>query len=123
MAESASLSHTEPDSAADDVPDLRSLASAPSVTTDEYRDAARQMNSTIVSYWADTKALYIWTVPPDGPIHAARVEVTPERLRELIARTGAWSAEGAARNGGAAARGLTTRSGAQVTAAVRSRAA
>lgn len=120
----AALSHAGSDSAADDVPDLRTLASAPGVTLEEYRQAARDMGSTIVSYWAARRALYIWTIPAEGDIQVARVDVTRKRLGELIARAGAWYRPTTPLSGGADPAGRqAASSGSQVVAPETSRAA
>ena len=92
--------HAAGESAQADVPDLRSLTSAASVTAEEYRAAAHRMTSTILTYWTDDQGLYIWVVPPEGEILLAHVNVTPDRLRELIRNTGASGSNGESRSGG-----------------------
>lgn len=69
-------------------PELRSLVSVLPFSLPEVQTAARRLNSTVLSYWVAPDATYIWVVPADGMIHTAVVEVSQQRLEELIGSLG-----------------------------------
>lgn len=64
---------------------LRSVVAAPAFSLKEMAAAADRLHSTLLSYWVAREATYVWVVSPGRPVHAARVEVTPQRLEQLVA--------------------------------------
>ncbi|MGH9445977.1 MAG: CHAT domain-containing protein, partial [Terriglobia bacterium] len=65
-------------------PHLQSFASTQPFSVTQMVAAARQMRSTILSYWTGERATYIWVVKADGSIGSARVGVSRARLEALI---------------------------------------
>src|SRR6185295_11510018 len=62
--------------------ELASPESAPAPAVDEIRAAAGRLRSTLLAYFVTGEATYVWVVPPDGPIRAARLHVTAARLTD-----------------------------------------
>ncbi|MGH9604881.1 MAG: CHAT domain-containing protein, partial [Terracidiphilus sp.] len=65
-------------------PHLQSFASTQPFSVTQMVAAARQMRSTILSYWTGEQATYIWVVKSDGSIGSARVGVSRARLEALV---------------------------------------
>ena len=99
--------------------ELRSFAAAEPYTLKELAAAAARLNSTVLSYWVNRTATYIWAVRPDGSVAGARVEVAREELEKRIAETRTLS--GGERRRGEVEREIILRGGeaARVSAAVR----
>ena len=45
---------------------------------------AGRLHSTILSYWVDAAATWVWVIRPDGRITATRLDVTANRLTSLV---------------------------------------
>ena len=58
---------------------LGDVAARKWVFAEMVRTAAR-LHSTVVAYWVDTPATFVWVVQPDGRIASARIPVTSARL-------------------------------------------
>ncbi len=68
-------------------PELRSFVTAEPYTLSELAAAAARLNSTILTYWVNKSATYVWAVKPDGRVHGVRVNVTRDDLEKRIAET------------------------------------
>jgi CHAT domain-containing protein/Tfp pilus assembly protein PilF len=66
--------------------ELTSLQTAVSPTLAAIRTAARRLNATLVEYLATNDRLIIWTIAPDGALHAATVAVPRSTLERLTRR-------------------------------------
>jgi len=49
---------------------------------------AKRLGSTVITYWFNSDAAYIWVIQPEGAIHCVRVRVSEKRLSELISQAG-----------------------------------
>jgi CHAT domain-containing protein len=63
-----------------------SLQTAASPTLDDMRAAAARLHATLVEYLAARDRLFIWTIAPDGTLHAATVRVARAALERLTRR-------------------------------------
>ncbi len=63
---------------------------APVATVDAMAQQARELKSTVVSYWIDEDGLMIWVVTPNGVAAHRAVKVSARQLSRLVERT--WSA-------------------------------
>lgn len=68
-------------------PELRSFVTAEPYSLAELAAAAARLNSTILSYWVNKSATYVWAVKPDGRVDGVRVNVSREELEKTIAET------------------------------------
>lgn len=50
-------------------------------------EAARRLQSTVLSYWVGDDALFVWVVGPQGQVYSRRVEVLRSTLAALVAAT------------------------------------
>ena len=75
--------------------DLRSLASATPLSSDELVGLTARLQSTLVSYWVAPDATYVWVVRPSGEITGQRIAVTERRLLALVRQTWMTDASGA----------------------------
>ncbi len=69
------------------LPRLDSSAAVRAATVPDMIATARRLHSTLLVYWVNPDAVYIWTITPDGAIHDARVEVTMSKVIGLVAAT------------------------------------
>ena len=60
---------------------------APVATAASIANQARQLNSTVLSYWIDEDGLMIWVVTPDGSTAHRAVKVSAQQLSRLVERT------------------------------------
>lgn len=93
-------------------PNLPSLVAVPHTSLDTLAATARELNSTLLAYWVDDSAVYVWTVQRDGTVAGARTAIKRADLEALVSET--WEALG----GGSAsspARGLATRGGTKLS--------
>ena len=67
----------------------RSDAMARPASTDDLIAIARRLQSTLVVYWVDDRAIYTWTVAPKGTIGSARTAVARSHLDALVRATAA----------------------------------
>jgi len=65
--------------------ELTSLQTAARPALADIRTAARRLNATLVEYLATNDRLIIWTIAPDGALHAATVAV-PRKVLERLTR-------------------------------------
>jgi CHAT domain-containing protein len=65
----------------------RSELAAPPPTAADLAAAAARLQSTLIVYWVSWDRLYIWTVQPNGAVHATSVPVSESRLADLVAAT------------------------------------
>ena len=86
--------------------DLRSLASATPLSSDELVELTARLQSTLVSYWVAPDATYVWVVRPSGEIAGQRIAVTERRLTELVRQT--WMTGDASLRGEAASDQVAT---------------
>jgi CHAT domain-containing protein/tetratricopeptide (TPR) repeat protein len=68
-------------------PRLVSTMTTPAAKADHIRTLSRRMDSTVLAYWVNPNALYVWAVLPDGLIAASRQRISESRLNQLIRRT------------------------------------
>lgn len=73
-----------PDGPGNDEPHLAALAAVPPLAAASIRRIAAAQRTTLLAYWTSEDAAFIWLVPPDGPIQAARVPIPSSRLVELV---------------------------------------
>jgi CHAT domain-containing protein/tetratricopeptide (TPR) repeat protein len=64
--------------------ELGSPVSVRPFSLEQLHEAARRLNSTVLSYWVSAGATYAWVISPGGTVHLARVEVTSKHLTELV---------------------------------------
>jgi CHAT domain-containing protein len=83
--------------------ELASLQGAASPTLADIRAAASRLHATLVEYLAARDRLIIWTVAPDGALHAATVHVPRSALESLTRRVRTALDSG---TGGAPAHGM-----------------
>jgi CHAT domain-containing protein len=69
-----------------DEPVLSSTISTRAATTAQVVALAQRLDSTVLAYWFNPNAAYIWIVRPDGRITCVRRRVGETRLAELIRR-------------------------------------
>ncbi len=69
-------------------PEVRSLVTAPALSTDQLASVAARLRSTIVSFWVAPEATFVWVVRADGTVDVRRIEVSARRLTELVQATG-----------------------------------
>jgi CHAT domain-containing protein/tetratricopeptide (TPR) repeat protein len=74
----------------------RSDAMARPASTDDLIAIARRLQSTLVVYWVDDHATYMWTVAPNGAIGSARTAVARSHLDALVRATAALNSPDAA---------------------------
>jgi CHAT domain-containing protein len=67
-------------------PELRSFVTAEAFSSEQLAATAKRLKTTILSYWVDQDATYMWVVEPDGSTQAARSAVGRARLAQLIGR-------------------------------------
>ncbi len=67
--------------------ELRSLASAPSLTALEAQQRAKLLDATLLGYWIGKSGAWIWVVPPEGNIRSVHLETNAEQIRDLIRQT------------------------------------
>ena len=79
--------------------DLRSLASATPLSSDELVGLTARLQSTLVSYWVAPDATYVWVVRPSGEITGQRIAVTERRLTALVRQTWMTGDAGVTRRG------------------------
>jgi tetratricopeptide (TPR) repeat protein len=60
---------------------------APVATVASIASQARQLKSTVLSYWIDEDGLMIWVVTPDGLTAHRAVKVSAQQLSRLVERT------------------------------------
>ena len=65
-------------------------------STDDLIAIARRLQSTLVVYWVDDHATYMWTVAPNGAIGSARTAVARSHLDALVRATAALNSPDAA---------------------------
>jgi CHAT domain-containing protein/tetratricopeptide (TPR) repeat protein len=65
-------------------PELKSLLAVAPVSMADVTATARRLDSTLLSYFVATDALFVWVVDPSGRIEGTRVPVTAVRLVQLI---------------------------------------
>lgn len=68
-------------------PELLSLVSVQPLSSSQIAGMAARLHSTLLSYWVAQDALYVWVVPPKGPIRCERVDISKKRLTELVQDT------------------------------------
>lgn len=68
-------------------PELRSFVTAEPYSLSQLAAAAARLNSTILSYWVNKSATYVWAVKPDGRVDGVRVNVSRDDLEKRIAET------------------------------------
>ena len=68
-------------------PDLPSPASTKTFSSEQMVATASRLHSTILSYWVNPDATYIWVVSSDGSVRSVSVEVSAQRLAQLIRET------------------------------------
>jgi CHAT domain-containing protein len=73
-----------PDGPGKDEPHLTVLAAVPPLAAASIRRIATAQKSTLRAYWISEDAAFIWLVPPEGPVRAARVPIPSPRLVELV---------------------------------------
>jgi CHAT domain-containing protein len=71
---------------ADVEPVLASTITALPATRANVQALASRMGSTVLAYWVNPDALYMWSVHADGSIHGARQKMSENRLNELVRR-------------------------------------
>ena len=64
-----------------------STVSAQSFNAEQMIDAARRLNSTILTYWSAEEDLLIFVISPNGKLSGHRVSVGSDRLRKLLIQT------------------------------------
>jgi CHAT domain-containing protein/tetratricopeptide (TPR) repeat protein len=69
------------------LPRLDSSAAVGAATVPDMIATARRLHSTLLIYWVNPDAVYIWTIAPDGAIHDARVDVPMAKVIGLVAAT------------------------------------
>ena len=67
--------------------DLESIANATPLSSAEMKRTAKRLNSTILSYWVDADSTFIWVVHPDGRIQGKIVNVSSQKLTQLVRQT------------------------------------
>ena len=99
---------TGPPNRSDGDSGLMATVSAHPLTAAEMTDVARGLSSTVVSYWVDSDATYIWVLTASGEIHATTVTIKADRLEALIRQLWPFSDETRKRGVGAAHREAKT---------------
>jgi CHAT domain-containing protein len=79
--------------------ELKSFVTAEPFSAAQMAAAASRLRSTVLTYWVNRDALYIWVVKPDATVHSTLVKVTRDRLSNLIAANWSGPAPGANRGG------------------------
>jgi CHAT domain-containing protein len=62
--------------------------SAEPLSAAQVASAAARLRSTILAYWVNPDATFLWVVPPSGAIQGLRVAVAAERLEQLVRQAG-----------------------------------
>ena len=68
---------------------LRSHVTAPPASAADIVASAKRLGSTFVLYWVADDVLTVWTITPDGSIHARQVNVLRSKLETLVKATAA----------------------------------
>ena len=66
------------------MPSLVSFAAAAPASAQDIAKIASRLQSTILAYWVDTDALYVWIVSPAGEIRCARVPVGRKEVAQVV---------------------------------------
>jgi CHAT domain-containing protein/tetratricopeptide (TPR) repeat protein len=93
--------------------ELRSFVAADPHSVAEMATTAARLHSTIVAYWVNPEAIYMWVVTADGNVNGARVEVASEDLARTIRQT--WSGQVGGGTRGAPEQTIPMRGGESVT--------
>ena len=67
--------------------ELESIANAKPVSSSEMKRTAKRLNSTILSYWVGDESTFIWLIHPDGRLEGKIVNVSSEKLAQLVRQT------------------------------------
>lgn len=102
-----------PDGPGKDEPHLAALAVVPPLAAASIRSIAATERTTLLAYWTSEDAAFIWLVPPEGPIRAARVPIPSGHLVELV-REASGTPSGHVRPAPGLLAGLQTRGGGRV---------
>jgi CHAT domain-containing protein/tetratricopeptide (TPR) repeat protein len=68
---------------------LESTRHVPAPAVSELAEAARRLDSTVVSYWVGAEAVLVWTLDGAGGLHLVRTPVGSARLARLVAAASA----------------------------------
>ena len=76
-----------------------SVAAVPAPTADSLRRMTDRLDTTLVSYWVNDDAAFVWVTQPGGSVVSRQIAVTRAQLQRLVRRTWSFGAATLARRG------------------------